>query len=163
MGGNTTIYSVVHHLLTAPAPGVEAHGARDRRHSNPAQFLVEPYMSYANYLDYGARARSVQRTAGCQQRALYQCAQTRAAMQYSAGLVTGGYFDTLGVRITLGRALREDDDRLVAGGLPAVISDRLWRDRFHRDATIVGRRITLNGNAAIVVGVAAPRFLGAHC
>ena len=161
VGGNTTIYSVVHHLLTAPAPGVEREGLVAVGIQSPGEFLVEPYMSYANYLDYGARARSVQRTAGVSnERFTVRTDEGNYAVY--GGLVTGGYFDTLGVRITLGRALREDDDRLVAGGLPAVISDRLWRDRFHRDATIVGRRITLNGNAAIVVGVAAPRFLGAH-
>jgi putative ABC transport system permease protein len=161
VGGNTTIYSVVHHLLTAPAPGVEREGLVAVGIQSPGEFLVEPYMSYANYLDYGARARSVQRTAGVSNERLTVRTDEGSYAVYG-GLVTDGYFDTLGVRITLGRALREDDDRLVAGGLPAVISDRLWRDRFHRDATIIGRRITLNGNAAIVVGVAAPRFLGAH-
>ena len=160
VGGNTTIYSVVHHLLTAPAPGVERAGLVSIGIQSPGEFLVEPYMSYANYLDYGARARSVQRIAGVSNERLTVRTDEGSYAVYG-GLVTGGYFDTLGVGITLGRALREDDDRLVAG-LPAVISDRLWRDRLHRDATIIGRRITLNGNAAIVVGVAAPRFLGAH-
>jgi putative ABC transport system permease protein len=161
VGGNTTIYSVVHHLLTAPAPAVEREGLVAVGIQSPGEFLVEPYMSYANYLDYGSRARSVQRIAGVSNER-FTVRTDEGTYAVYGGLVTGGYFDTLGVRITLGRALREDDDRLVAGGLPAVISDRMWRNRFHRDPTIVGRRITLNGNDAIVVGVAARRFLGAH-
>ncbi len=160
VGGNTTIYSVVHNLLTAPAPGVEGTGLVTVGLSNSDAFLVEPYMSYANYQDYAARARSLQQIAAVSNER-FTIGTDDGVYAVFGGLVTTRYFDTLGVRMALGRALHEEDGTLTAGGLTAVISHRLWRDRFRSDREVVGRRITLNGNTATIVGVSAPRFLGA--
>ncbi|MGH9160464.1 MAG: ADOP family duplicated permease [Vicinamibacteraceae bacterium] len=74
-------------------------------------------------------------------------------------LVSGTYFDTLGVPAALGRTIGPTDDRPgVAGAV--VISDRLWRRRFDADPSIVGRTIQLNGLQCAVVGVTAASFLG---
>ena len=69
-------------------------------------------------------------------------------------LVTGNFFDVLGSRPALGRALRPDDD--VAGARPVIVlSHRAWRGRFNGDANIIGRRIAMveNGRTYTIVGV----------
>ena len=69
------------------------------------------------------------------------------------------YFDTLGVRISLGREFSEAEDTR-DGPLVAVLSDRLWRSSFNADPAVLGREIRVEGRAAVIVGVAPRGFRG---
>jgi predicted permease len=74
-------------------------------------------------------------------------------------LVSGTFFDTLGVQPAVGRTFTPDDDR--ADSSPAaVISYGYWDRRFGRDPAIVGKTITLNSVPFTVVGVCPPEFFG---
>jgi predicted permease len=74
-------------------------------------------------------------------------------------LVSGGYFSGLGVQPILGRAISDADE---GPGAPqvAVISYGYWNRRFGRDATILGKAITVGGQPSTIVGVAPPEFFG---
>lgn len=75
-------------------------------------------------------------------------------------LVTGNYFDVLGVRASLGRTLHESDD-ITPGQHPVVvISDGLWRRAFASDPAIVGKTIQINAYPFTVIGVAERGFQG---
>jgi predicted permease len=74
-------------------------------------------------------------------------------------LISGTFFETLGVQPALGRMLTPDDDRLESSPA-AVISYRYWESHFGRDPEIVGKSITLNGVPFTVVGVCPPEFFG---
>jgi predicted permease len=75
-------------------------------------------------------------------------------------LVSGTYFDVLGVGAALGRTIAPDDDR-VAGGHPvAVLSHDYWRVRFGADPTIVGKTVLVNDRTLTVIGVAQRGFDG---
>ncbi len=78
----------------------------------------------------------------------------------SARLVTGNYFDLLGVRPALGRTFTADDDKAAGADPYAVLSYGYWKRRFHEDPLIVGKTIRVNGYPLTVVGVAAPGFYG---
>ena len=82
----------------------------------------------------------------------------RAARQVWAELVTGYYFDVLGVRAQHGRTLMPSDES--AGSSVVVIGDGLWRRDFQADPSIVGRTIDVNNQILTVVGIADPRFHG---
>jgi putative ABC transport system permease protein len=69
--------------------------------------------------------------------------------------VTAGYFDVLGVAPALGRGLAASDDRRDAPRV-VVLSDALWRRRFHAEPAILGRSVDLDGDAYAVVGVMPP-------
>ncbi|HXY29585.1 MAG TPA: ABC transporter permease [Gemmatimonadaceae bacterium] len=74
-------------------------------------------------------------------------------------LVSGNYFDVLGVRAQIGRPLRPDDD--APGAEPAmVISDGYWERRFGRDRGVLGRTLSVNSTPFTIVGVAAAGFQG---
>jgi predicted permease len=77
-------------------------------------------------------------------------------------IVTGNFFEVLGVTAALGRVLTEADDRQVGAHAVAVISDALWRRRFGGRDDIVGHRIVLNGQPFEIVGVTPPAFEGAQ-
>jgi putative ABC transport system permease protein len=70
---------------------------------------------------------------------------------------TLGLFPLLGVHAQSGRSLIASDDR---GGAQhvVVISDRLWRRRYHADPGVIGRGITLSDDAYTIVGVMPPDF-----
>lgn len=70
--------------------------------------------------------------------------------------ITSGYFDVLGTAPRLGRAFAEAD--LQGNVRYVVLSDKLWRDRFHADPEIVGKAIRLNREAWTVIGVAPQGF-----
>jgi macrolide transport system ATP-binding/permease protein len=77
-----------------------------------------------------------------------------------AELVSGRYFEVLGVSAALGRVLTPADD-LAPGGHPvAVISDGFWQRAFNADPRVIGRTIKLNGQVLTIVGVAQPAFRG---
>src|SRR6266542_2139588 len=77
-----------------------------------------------------------------------------------AQLVSGDYFDFLGVQPVIGRGfLPEEDDKAAAHGV-VVISHRFWRRHFHGDRAILGSTLTLNDQILEVIGVAPPDFNG---
>ena len=75
----------------------------------------------------------------------------------STARVTANLFAVLGVQPRLGRSFQEAED---ASGHDQVVllTDSLWRRRFHQDPAVVGRKILLNGNTYEVIGVLPGSF-----
>jgi putative ABC transport system permease protein len=73
-------------------------------------------------------------------------------------LVSGNYFDVLGVQPALGRVLVASDDTVPNGNPVAVLSFNYWRRRFGTDPTILNQSILVNGHPFTVIGVAQPGF-----
>src|SRR5262249_12750637 len=156
IGGNTTIFSIVHGLLTKPAPAIAARNLVSLGWSVDRQ-PVHPVDSYANYLDVAAAARTVRPLLAFQ---FERFTLTYGGGSYAihGGLVTPNYFDTLGLTLERGRAFTDDEGK--SSALTAVISHRIWTEHFQQAEDIVGRSIALNGHIATIVGVAPPRFEG---
>jgi len=161
VGGNTTIYSIIHGVLTKPAPGVHASRLVSLGVVNDGRGR-DPYGgadSYLNYLDYAAETKSMRHLAAA------------APDRYTAGihgttwevrgqLVSPNYFRTLGVSIVKGREFTVEE----ASGLgpsAAIIAWHVWQNQFEGAADVIGQSITLNGRPATVVGVTQPDFHGA--
>ena len=78
-----------------------------------------------------------------------------------AALVTGAFYDTLGLKPALGRLLaRADDER--GAPLVAVISDDYWERQFARSPDVIGQTARLNNVPVTIVGVSPPGFVGAE-
>lgn len=77
----------------------------------------------------------------------------------SGELVTGSYFSMLGLIPQAGRLLSQQDIP-TSGEHVAVISDRLWRESFGADPSLIGKSIRMNHTAVTIVGVAPARFRG---
>jgi predicted permease len=80
----------------------------------------------------------------------------------SAGIVSGNYFDVLGVRLARGRGFLTDEDATPDTHPVAVISDSLWRRRFGAEPGIIGKAITLNRHPFTIIGVAPAQFAGTY-
>ncbi len=75
-------------------------------------------------------------------------------------IVTGNYFETLGVTTALGRVLTPQDDQTPGGHPVVVISHGLWQRRFGGRADILGQSMLMNGHPFTIVGVTTPEFGG---
>jgi putative ABC transport system permease protein len=83
-----------------------------------------------------------------------------AADRVPAALVTGSFFETLGLNPIVGRLLTAADDRPGAP-LVAVSSYDYWERHLGRDPRVIGEPLVLNGAPVTIVGVTPPGFVGA--
>jgi predicted permease len=76
----------------------------------------------------------------------------------SGELVSGNYFDVLGVRPALGRLLVPADDAVQNGDLVVVLSFNYWSSHFGADPRVVGQVLYINGRPFTIVGVTEANF-----
>ena len=158
VGINTMIFSVVNTLVTRPAPGIER---TDLVRIAAANRPGIPYFSYPDYLDYRAQSTTLQSLTAFTNGRI-TLASDRGSYAVWAAAVEANYFDTIGVRPVLGRAFTGGEGRTVdASEMPAILSHRAWQEYFGGGADVIGRQISVNGQPAIVIGVAPPSFHGA--
>lgn len=75
-------------------------------------------------------------------------------------LVSGEYFDTLGLHPAVGRFFTPEVDRVRGGAPIAVISYAFWKSRFALDPFVLGKSIQIRNNSFEIVGVTPPSFFG---
>lgn len=74
--------------------------------------------------------------------------------------VSGNFFRTLGIQPWIGRMMTDADDKEAAPPV-AVMSYRIWQEKYGSDRSVVGATYQINGHAFVVIGVAPPGFYGA--
>lgn len=151
IAANTAVFSVVSAIFLRPLPGIADPGrlVSVYRIQNGLTF---DNLGYPDYRDYRNRNQTLVGLA----------AHSPAAFSFAYGapermigdLVTGNYFDVLGVRPALGRLLAEDDDAA------AIISYGLWQRKFGANPGVIGAGIELNGYPFTIVGVTENGFRG---
>lgn len=155
IGASTAIYSVVHGVLFAPLP----YADQDRvvvlhqfdRASGRAVNLAP-----LNFTDFRERARSYSHVAIAEPYGM-SLVMPGVAARLDTWRVTAGFFEALGAPPLLGRAFLPAEYEPGAGHF-VMLSHRVWQQRFAGDSSIIGRAITLDGDAHVVVGVLSPRF-----
>jgi len=83
-----------------------------------------------------------------------------AAEPLGVHLVSGTYFNALGVKPVFGRVFTDADDQVLGGHPVAVISYKWWTSRFSGDRTAVGKTLKIGDTIYTIVGIAPPGFLG---
>jgi predicted permease len=78
----------------------------------------------------------------------------------SGELVSGTYYDVLGISPALGRVFSPEDDKTPDGHPYAVLSYRYWKTRFAGDPNVIGQKLIVNGYPITVVGVSQAGFEG---
>ncbi|HET9483192.1 MAG TPA: ABC transporter permease, partial [Xanthomonadales bacterium] len=77
--------------------------------------------------------------------------------RYDGAFVTHDLFPLIGEQPVLGRAFTAEDDEPGAPTV-ALLSDRVWRDRYHADPGVIGKTIRINAQPATIIGVMPPKF-----
>ena len=154
IGANAAIFSVVNAVLLRPLPYADPSrlvviGGRDvdNRAGN---------LGYLTFVDWRARSHAFDELAVI--RSWNPTLAGGEGPERIAGMrVSANFFRLLGVAPAFGRDFNADEDT-PAGRRVVVLSDRLWRRRFHADPQTIGRSIDLNDGAYTVVGVMPASF-----
>jgi predicted permease len=160
IGATTTILSVANALLLRPPAGVVDTGSLVTVHSVSDDRSNYHSFSWLNYRDLAAAAET-----GLSDLAAFSMAPTSVLSGGEpelklAMVVSGNYFQTLGVRPALGRFFVPAEDAGPGGPRVTVLGHAEWQARFNGDSAVVGKPILLNGNPFTIVGVAPPGFRG---
>jgi putative ABC transport system permease protein len=154
IGATTAIFSVVRGVLLKPLPHRDGDRLMYLRQSTDGLGGENVNFSVPEVRDLRTGAPAF---AG-----LAEYSPWDAALQGDAdvitlhvGLVTGNFFEVMGLTPVLGRLTRASDDG--PGVLPVmVLTHEFWIRRFGADSGIVGRRLRLNGQSVTVIGVLQP-------
>ncbi len=155
IGANTAIFSALDGVVLKPLPFHEPDRLVIVALFNRS-LKYATYLSYPDFLDWQRNARSFEQIAAFMPTG-YDLANPGSPEHVNGYEVSSGFFNALGVNLAAGRSFSPDEDRI--GGMPAaVISNRLWQERFHGNPTAIGKSITLNGAGYTIVGVLPPGF-----
>jgi len=146
IGVNTAIFSVVNAVLLRPLAYADPARLVTFRSNQSALDLEDIQKQSRTFSSFGGEVKQpLDYTAGGE------------PIKFQVGQVTGGYFETLGVKAERGRFISADDDKTGAPYV-AVLSNKLWRQQFGGDPQIVGKTIPLSGNVYTIVGVMPASF-----
>lgn len=156
-GAATAVFTVVDAVILRPLPYKEPDRLVTIWDTNRDQALSHDPISPVNFMDQ--RALPVFEDAAAWWRpGINLTDPDRDPMRVTTIEASGNLFDVLGVRPQLGDGFPVGGPLFARGELLAVISDRLWRERYAADRAIIGRPILLNGTPYIVAGVMPPGF-----
>jgi predicted permease len=159
IGANAVVFSVLNALVLRPlsVPHAESLFMLERDYGadrNPSQ-------SYLDYLDLRQQNRSFESLAS------YDIVggvgldtgggSPSVAWPY---MVSGNYFDSLGIQPYLGRFLHSSDEHGKNSVPYIVLSYAYWHSHFNSDPAAVGRTVQINKHPYIIAGVAPPGFRG---
>ena len=154
IGANTAIFSLVNATLLQRLP--VQHRDRVDYIFNGANWNVLSYPAYATLRDGAKQFDGIAAWGG-----LTASLNADNETDLVPGvIVTGNFFDLLGVTAVQGRVLSPGDDVTPGAHPVAVISHRLWQTRFGGRPRIVGTQVRLNGGLFTIVGVAPADFPG---
>jgi predicted permease len=125
-------------------PAMQEQSSGDWVFWNDAQELIRRTRTLKSVGVYGNSVFDLAGDAGATPEALY-------------GLrVTANLFPTLGVSPMLGRNILPEEE--TPGNNEMILSYGLWARRFNSDRSVVGRTVTVNGHACLIIGVMPPGF-----
>ncbi|PYQ45482.1 MAG: hypothetical protein DMG99_01635, partial [Acidobacteria bacterium] len=156
----STVFSWIDNVLLRPYPAVTDMDnlALIETVTLSGEHLVAS--SYQDYRDYRDNLKLVSDVAIGRFTPLSVGWQRNAERAW-AELVSANYFDLLKIKPVLGRSFLPEEGADKPGAFPvAVISYRMWQNRFHGDREILGKTIRLNRHELTIIGVAPQGFRG---
>lgn len=158
IGANTAIFSLISTVLLRPLPVthpeqlVEVYGTTHRGADTTLQ-------SYLNYKDYRDRNNVFSGLMSYRFAAMSISHENRNERVWGY-LVSGNYFDTLGLHPFLGRYFLPEEDQTPSSHPVAVITYACWQKRFASASNVLNQSLRINGVNFTIVGVAAEGFSG---
>jgi putative ABC transport system permease protein len=173
IGATTAIFTLIHQVMLKSLPVAKPEelwriGDKIRccnwggyTQGEDGDFSLFSWEAYKNF-----RARTPEFTdlaaleAGNAALGVRRAGSQAAADTRNGEYVSGNFFRTLGVQPWVGRLMTDADDQ--EGAPPvAVMSYRIWKEKYGSDPSVVGASYQINGHPFTVIGIAAPGFYGA--
>ena len=168
IGATTAIFTLVHALLLKSLPVAkpeQLYTIGNAKHTGFYTGMEEDWdmISYDLYEHLRDHTSGFESLAGFQSDprrvGVRRSGRAEAAESYQAQFVSGNYFSTFGVPAFAGKALDESDDRAGAP-LTAMMSYRVWQQKYALDPSVLGATFQINGAAVTLAGIAPPGFYG---
>jgi predicted permease len=157
IGANAAIFSVTDALVVRPLPVTKP----DELHFLNRAGFDQPNLRFSGpNLEQFRKGIPDAAFAAMGSATTAQVTRNGAAELISGQLVTGNWFDLLGVRPATGRLFTTADTTTIGGPPIAVLSYAYWTRAFVRDPGVIGTTLVINGTPLTVVGVAAEGFEG---
>ena len=157
IAATTAMFTLLDAMLLRPAPWntsgrvVWIVGLRGRS-------AMPRNLSYPDYLIYRDRATALSGVAAESGTAM--AIGGRQPERVLGALVSGNYFDVLGLRGQIGRTFAPDEDKAPDANPVVVLSDALWTSHFGADPGVIGTPVAINGQPFTIIGVAPRGFTG---
>jgi predicted permease len=154
IGANTAIFSVVRGVLLKPLPHRDGNRLVYLRHSMDGPGGTNITFSVPEVRDFRNGAPALGGIAEFSPWTM-RLQEDHGATRVNVGLVTGNYFEVMGLSPVLGRLTGPNDD---GPGVPPVmvLSHEFWMRHFGGDSSIVGKQLRLDTRSATVIGVLQP-------
>lgn len=154
IGANTAIFSLCNAVLFRALP-----------YEDPDRVVVlwetmvgKPItVAPANFVDWRNASQSFSEMAAVNPNAGFALASLDEPVRLTGSGVSANFFSLLGIPFALGRGFLPEEDH-PANSRVAVLSYRVWQERFGADRGITGKTIRLNDDTYIVVGVLPADF-----
>ncbi|MEP7343111.1 MAG: ABC transporter permease [Acidobacteriota bacterium] len=158
-GANVAVFSLVDKLLVQGLPVREPATLVQVQSESLNPKLTFSEFAWADFLDYRARNQVFTDLTAFAQSPV-NLGEGDALERVRAELVTDNYFAMLGVRPVVGRGFLPQENSAPGANPVAVLSYRLWQNRFGGDTQVLGRTVKLNERQFTIVGVAPASFKG---
>jgi putative ABC transport system permease protein len=159
IGGTTAVFSLVHGILLEPLPYPDS--GRLVRISNSVAEAggLAADQSEALVMLYQDRALAFEGVAAWRfdDGVLRAVEEGQSAARVRGARVTANFFYVLGVPPMIGRGFVAGEDHPGTNGV-AVLSHRVWQERFRGDPDVIGRQIIVNDVRRTIVGIMPPHF-----
>ena len=154
IGANAAIFSVVRGVLLRPLVNRDADRLVYIRQSAPGLGAANTTFSIPEIDDFKSRVTTIS-AFGDFSTIDFTVLGFGEPRVVQAGVVSGSYFEVMGLRPVLGRLLNAADDGPDARGV-AVLTHRFWTTALENDPAVIGKTIRLGPRTATVVGVLEP-------
>ncbi|HPT29002.1 MAG TPA: ABC transporter permease, partial [Bryobacteraceae bacterium] len=161
IGATASIFSVFDQVLLRLLPVADPQSlvAIATRGSHTGSNRGRNALSYPMYKDYRDRNQVFQGVL-CRRGEVVNLGFEGSIERVPGELVSGNYFEVLGIRPAHGRLFTGSDETAPGANPVAVLNFDFWRTRFKADSSVIGKAVRINGYPMTIVGVAAPGFDG---
>ena len=173
IGATTAIFTLVHQVMLKSLPVTKPDelwriGDKDRccnwggyTQGNDGDFALFSWEAYKVFRDHTPEFTDVAALQAGNAPLGVRRAGTRGPVDTRNGeYVSGNFFRTFGVQPWIGRLMTDADDQESAPPV-AVMTYRVWKEKYGSDPSVVGATYQINGHPFTVIGVSAPGFYGA--
>ena len=161
IGLNTAVYSILYGILLRPYPYASPERIVRIASAPVKDPGIRVGVSLPDFEDF-RKARTIQDVSAWTTERINLIdngVDNSLAAPVDAGVISAGLFAALGVKLSMGREFLPEED--IPGGdvNKVVLSNTLWKNRFHSDPNILGQTIRTSLGSFTVVGVASSGFL----
>ena len=155
IGANAAIFSVVRGVLLRPLVNRDEDRLIYIRQSGPGIGAENMTFSVPEIDDVKSRVTTISAFGDFSTVDFTMIGLSDEPRVVKAGVVSGSFFDVMGLRPVLGRLLNAQDDGSKAAGV-VVLTHRFWTTSLNSDPTVIGKTVRLGPRTATVVGVLEP-------